>query len=393
MNESSLIFGAALDYSSREEHVASKIKYLESLRGGQGALALSRDPFDVIAPHLANLCNGIAKMGGKVDVPGWLRPCPALDDAERVGAKAFAALDREAILAEYAGRCREMALREAPLVPVMIGVDHALAAGVIQAAAKRHGPGGLAVLVLDSHFDALPPEVRARDWSADGADDGLAGISFDDGPDEDTDPAVDSIVFEAGDVDLEFGSDLELVEQPSDLSWSAEGPGGDWLARLMEAGHVLPGNLFVAGVSDYPSEAIGDTEYGQTYLDLEMDGVTIYTKRKAYAPDFGRRLGRDLARTKARYLYVSVDADVGAGASLNAARFGDAAGLAEDHFMNIAHGVRDLIERERFALAGLDISEVWVHRLGSSEGSNYADRTAELCAGFAARVIGNVYMP
>jgi arginase family enzyme len=164
---------------------------------------------------------------------------------------------------------------------------------------------------------------------------------------------------------------------------------GDFLAGLMKEGAVLPANLYVVGVNDYPGPAGADTPYGQKYLSWVESGVKVYSKKQALALNFGRLLMAELDRSPARMLYVSLDADVGALASMMAARFMDKTGLPEERILGVAQGLRELLEWERFRLAGVDLSEIEVHFLGL-EGPAGTDHTARVCALFAATLLGNM---
>jgi arginase family enzyme len=536
LNEDALIIGAALDYLDDPDHLALKLAFLTALSQGRIDPSVPLDPYDAIAPMIVALCNGVARREGKIEIPSWLTPRPAWRDRELVRAEKYREFMDGQGIAPFVEQCRRRAAAILPRVPVLISVDHALAAGAIRAASERYGPEAVAVVVLDAHFDAIPAKLRAAfaeeapppaaTFAAAAADPVIFGsgddaLGLEDLPPEfnfesvsDTPPApaaepaaaealsTDTIPpdlsFEGPEVEVRASAPANLLAKdsipadlcydsppsaepgpaqpgegkifcddplPDDLNFDAapassapasavpgpkakdslppdalytdplelaeplppplgaqapppgpppshavyhamataprvgmrpafgsgpEGLCGDFLARLMDDGVLAPQNLFVAGVSDYPTAGHQVQPYGEAYLGWIERGVKVYLKKEALAASFGMRLATDLANTRARVLYVSLDADVAASASLAAVRFMDHIGLPEERVLAIAYALRDLIESERFFLAGLDLSETEVHFLGLSSPNAGADRTAWLCARFAAILLGNM---
>jgi len=444
LNEPAYIFGAALDYLDDPDRIGLKLAYLNALAEGRLEPELPADPYEAIAPQLAARTNGVARLAGRIEVPGWLTPRPGPQERERIDPKKYQEFMAGGGVEEYIARCRQRAREILPRVPVLIAVDHALAAGPIRAAAERFGPEAVAVVVLDGHFDAVPAELRAA--SAEHVlPEGPAAAAAAELPVEDFGgfdpraglgaPELGALGFEApvkerpgeaGPSSRGAGSGDEVVfpdspgDEPDDLVYSPERFSaeedevptgylagvpygfmsskrslrgewlcGDFLAGLMEEGTVRPENLYVVGVSDYPSPSAAELPYGKAYWSWIERGVKVYPKKRALAPNFGRLLMAELDRSPARMLYVSLDADVGALTSMMAARFMDRVGLPEERIMGVAQGLRELLEWERFRLAGLDISEIEVHFLGL-EGPQGADHTARVCAQFAATILGNM---
>jgi arginase family enzyme len=332
------IFGAALDFLDDPERVGLKRSYVEALSAGRLEPNLPLDPYELIAPTIAKLCGKNAELCQKIDIPGWLTPRPLVVDLDRVRPEAYGAFMDERGYDAYIKKCEQAAAAILPDLPVMIGVDHALSAGSMAAVSAHFGPESLAVLVLDSHFDALPAKVRAPEGS--------------------------------------------------DPGFGVEGACGDFLGALLKDRVVLPDRLFVAGVSDQPPASAADTPYGREYGRLVESGVRIYSKEQAGQKGFYKNLCDDLAGSGARVLYISLDADVGSCASIYAVRFLDFVGVNEAALMEIAGGIRGLVDSGRIELGGLDVCEVDVHLCGIPDPEGRPDRTAEICALFMAEIIG-----
>lgn len=336
--QEAVVFGAALDGLDDPERVGLKLAYVKARAEGRLPRGLPRDPYDALAPALQARANGQLQLSGKVKVPGWLCPRPGPRDLARIRPEQYREFMDSEGPATLVKKCAERAAEILPRVPVMIAVDHGLAAGPLAALSRKFSAESLAVVVLDSHFDAIPARLRAP-----------AGL---------------------------------------DLSWNREGLCGDFLAKLIREGTVLPENLFVIGVSDFPPPEASETPYGRAYLSLIASGVKVFTRDEALRKNFGARLREELGRTRARRLYVSLDADVGAGQGLNAVRYIDAVGLPRPRVLEIARLLRRLIQTGRFTLAGADVCEVDVHLLDLPDPEGNPDRTIVTCAEFLATLWG-----
>ena len=332
MNEKIKIFGMALDYLDDKDRVEMKRAYMKAVADGFVGPGLPKDPYDAIVPLLANVMEGQAQLIGKIDLPGWLTPRPDPADMDRIDQKAYCDFMDSDGPAGFVSKCGKMTQDILPEVPLMICVDHAMSAGPISAISKNIGPDNLAVVVLDSHFDAVPAKERVP-------------------------------------VDIE-------------LDLPGEGHCGDFLGKLIKDGHILPQNLFVIGVSDFPPLEISDTHFSKTYNSFISSGVKIYPKHEVMKSDFPARLKKDLEKTSAKHLYVSLDADAGSLACMDAVRFLDCEGIDKERLFNIAKCLRSLIKEDKFILCGMDISEVDVHLLGLKRPDGEMDQTANICAGF-----------
>jgi len=341
MTHKAAIFGAALDCLDGAERIGLKLAYLEALAAGRVPDSLPADPCDAIAPAIMEQCGESANLFGEVDVPGWLTPRPPLNERDKVTAEGYRRFMDEGGHQRIVSDCERMASEILPAVPVMIAVDHALAAGPIRAASRAFGAEAISVVVLDQHFDAVPAKARAES---------------------------------------------ALGEQGAGLVLPAEGMCGDFLAGLIEDGAVLPEKLFVVGVSDRPPKHSGDP-YSETYHSWIERGVRVYSRDEASSAGFESKLCKDLLSTGAGRLYLSVDADVGAIRAIGAARFIDRPGLGENRLMSIGRALSGLLADGKMSLAGLDLCEVETHFIGLMGPDGAPDRTAIVLASLAAEII------
>jgi arginase family enzyme len=232
---------------------------------------------------------------------------------------------------------------------VLVGVDHSLTGGVLEAL-RASGENDCSLIVLDSHFDAIPAAVRKAAAEAPG----------DSGRDEDEGEPPDSYAC------------------------------GTWLARVLEKGLVEPRNVVVVGPSDHPGseKAAGEpeamTRYREAYLELEERGVTVIPKQRV------RRIGIERAAREAveaaggASVYISIDADIGAGEDVKAVRFLDTIGLEPGEVVELCGSMAREIASRGAVLAGFDIMEIDVH-LADIPGSG--DTTVEMCASAAREIL------
>ncbi|HZK49913.1 MAG TPA: arginase family protein, partial [Thermoleophilia bacterium] len=244
-----------------------------------------------------------------------------------------------------------------PDVPCLIAVDHSLAGGAITALAERFGPENLSVVVLDAHTDAIPVPVTA-----------------------------DAIFYDA-ETNPRSHYDLEdpLLHGRVD-SYNAS----SFLHHLLESGIVLPRNLHLMGVADYPPSRAFRLEdprmvrYTGAYAALKKRGVNILTRDDIAANR--ARVDWELDRIDTPYLYVSVDLDVGAGSALKGVRFRDRKGLAPEILESVAASLGRAVEKVE--LVGLDISEIDPRTAGPGLRAP-GDRTYDFACLFIEALLGN----
>jgi arginase family enzyme len=330
------LFGAALDALDDPERVQLKWAYIQALDSDPAISKLPVDPYDAIASIVDRESKTSTALRGRLGLPDWLTPRPQKPELSMIHASQYRDfIDNEAI-AEYVEDCRIFVEQTIfPDIPCMIGADHAMAAGPIRALANRFGPEDLAVVVIDAHFDAIPPDVRAP-----------TGMG---------------------------------------TPYCGSENCGSFLRSLMDDSSILPEHLIIVGVADYPRDGIS-ARYNRAYQDLIEQGVTVIPNNLT-SRSIMDKLEAKLSQLGARQLYISLDADAGALRCMNAVRFLDHKGLDESTLLGLAGLLGTHTALGNYTLAGMDVSEVDVHLLGLPDTRGNIDRTAEICADFIITVI------
>ena len=106
-----------------------------------------------------------------------------------------------------------------PDIPCLLAVDHSLTGGAFRALSDLYGRGNIALVVLDSHTDAIPTPVMS------------GAVQYD----LDTNPAT-----------IHDRSDPLLYDRPDSYHASS------FLHHLLSEELLAPENLFLVGISDYP---------------------------------------------------------------------------------------------------------------------------------------------
>lgn len=331
------IFGAALDALDDPDRVELKLAYIEATEHGRLTAKLPLDPYDAIAPILKSRLEGIAILQGKLNIPGWLTPRPPKGCKKFITTARYSHFIDNNLIASPILDCHRFIKNKIfPDTPCMIAVDHAMTAAPVIALCERYGPESVAVVVLDSHFDAIPSNFRAPQ----GIDAPECGIKN----------------------------------------------CGSFLYSLIYDKIIDPKNLLVVGVADHP-RANSQNAYNELYNRFIDLGVTIITNEST-GKSLARKLVDNLKNIQAKYLYVSLDADVGAFESMNAVRFMDHRGLDEKTIIGIAEVLKALIDSGKFILAGMDVAEVDVHLLGLTGLDGSPDKTEIVCADFITTLLG-----
>ena len=163
---------------------------------------------------------------------------------------------------------------------------------------------------------------------------------------------------------------------------------GNYLGVLMDEGVIKPKNLVMYGVADYPEPEFRDDLAGRTpdfltaYLEYENKGVTFISQKQLQEDQGADKLRLRLKEHPAPFLYISLDADVGAGNCTRAVRFLDLKGIDESSLISAASVINQLMIDGYFHLAGFDLCEVDVHLLGCQPPGYDRDRTHEVCINF-----------
>jgi arginase family enzyme len=345
-------FGCSLDVLDAADKVAMKLAYLNALRGGLVDETVARDPYQLLTDALQDEPDLVGI--GRLEIETWLTPRPRLDALDRVDVLLYRDFLDSGGCSVVSARLREFVRdRVMPLKPFLIGVDHSLTAGVLEALAGE-GPGGLGLIVLDSHFDAIPASVRQA----------------------------------------AAGGPPEAVGDEEEGQATGEAAGGmtcgDWVAEVIERGVTDPQDVVVLGVSDHPGpdltagEDPAVAEYRRAYLELEERGVRVITKQKIREGGVARAAAEAVDQLRTSRAYVSIDADIAAGEEVKAVRFLDTIGLGPGDVVRLCGELAGRIADSGKDLAGFDVMEIDVH-LADMPGS--PDRTVEMCASAAHRIL------
>ena len=337
-----VLVGCPLDSDERDSAVRDKTSRIGS--------DLPDDPYAVLTQLLDDRPWAAKwKRAGSMEVPSWLRPVPVQEDREYMHTANFVQFAESGDLRRCANALEEFVTTHVlPDVPFLIGVDHALSGGVIQALAHRFGSDQLAVVVLDAHSDAIPVPTTA------------GVIAYD---------------LETNAASCFDASDPFLVGRSDSYNASS------FLAHLLREGVISARNLCLLGVADYPPRhafRIRDERvrrYVEAYADLEWQGVTIATRQSLMTDESAA--SQALGAIDAPYVYVSVDLDVGARRALNGVRFCEREGLPRDRLLQVVEEVGRYAGGGGRRLVGLDLMEIDVRRAGwpALEAS---DRTYEI---------------
>lgn len=323
-------FGCSLDPDEREAVIKSKAA---KAKLGYAGLTF-KDPYDAIAHYLQSVkLNAPFDFLGKLNIDPWLTPAPESKYLKLLTVENVVAfIDSNGCLECATVAYRFVKKRVLAHKPVLIGVDHSLTGGPARAIAETYGKSNLCVAILDSHFDAIIPTVRC----------GLIQYDVETNPESPFDP-FDPFI--RGRLD----------------SYNAD----SFIYYLINERWVLPENVVVIGVSDYPPKAAFETDdervkrYVNLYTGLEKIGVKIIRKREL--EEDPSIVKKTLTETKAHNLYVSIDVDVGANSALRGARFLDYTGLSEKLIHEVVDHLTDVIRRG-VNLAGFDVVETDVHK-------------------------------
>ena len=99
---------------------------------------------------------------GSLDLPSWLRPIPSLADEEKITTEAFVDFMDHGGFETYAQQVGDfIATNIFPDIPCMLAVDHSLTGGAFKKLVELYEPEDIALIVLDSHTDAIPMSAMA----------------------------------------------------------------------------------------------------------------------------------------------------------------------------------------------------------------------------------------
>lgn len=356
-------FGASLDALDHQEAVDLKRSYIQALTLGKCPQPDLRDPYalfrNISSDHIKE--SGHQNLGRFI-IESWLTPKPQLSDIDLIDGKCYQQFIRDDGFKVFAELLKEFVKTHVfPSIPGMIGVDHSLTGGVLMALSERMGCENLGVIVFDVHTDAIPLPIRS----------GLVQYAL-----------------EAG-----LPSPGALSNAPAFDPYAT----GNFLLHLIEDEIILPANLILIGPGDdadkwRKSKNNRVMEYVRHYDSLMERGVKIISR------DQLKKLGpttvqKELDQLKCSHLYISLDVDVSAQCGVLAARFIDLVGTETNLVLETLWKVAGLLSSKRFGLAGLDVMEIDIHRVGVELEDGLKDQTENFIQKFIASLAYNLPSP
>ncbi len=346
-----IFFGCPLDGDERHESIQEKL----ALKGTHGVLD---DPYEGIMKIIRQEVNpDLWVEKGSLELPNWLRPIPSLADEDKITTKGFVDFVDSGGFETYAKQVGDfIATNIFPDIPCMVAVDHSLTGGVFKKLIELYDPENIALIVLDSHTDAIPMSIMA----------GMIQYDIDTNPDT---------VHDRHDPFLYHRTD----------SYNAS----SFLYYLLAEEILKPQNLYLIGVSDYPPKhafRVKDPRienYVHLFSELKRKGVTILTKSDfLLSPS---KVKNVLTHIKTPYVYISIDLDIGARNGVEGVRFLERQGLNERQIYGLLDYLRSLLSRG-IGLAGLDLTEINPRKAGRRH-STGEDQTYRVGANIIKRLL------
>ncbi len=338
-------FNGPLDPDERESSILRKIEMVE--KGYPGIIF--KDPYDGVASELGKIPGSESRL----DVEPWLLPAPPKSMSFMLTVENFVAfIDSNGCL-DYARKVRELVEDALPRIPVMLGVDHSLTGGSVEALSSEFGGESLRLIVFDSHFDFILPSIRC----------GLIQYDLDTNPETKFSP-----------------TDPFISNRPD--SYNAD----SFLYYLLD--EVPHENIFIVGVSDYPPKVAQEIDdyrvrrYVEFYKGLEESGIHIITKEMIQR-DIGV-IREVLSKTPLPYTYVSIDVDVCSNTSIKGARFLDYYGIDHSDLYGLVASIKKSLAAS--SLVGLDFMEFDIYAAGSDQHGRM-DRTYQIVAETMKRLL------
>lgn len=336
------------DLEVGEERLSLKRAYAALSRVGLPPDA-PRDPGEVLKPYALRI-PGVSD-GGCIHIDDWLRPSPVHCEPSELSVERACNFARRNGCRDVAQHVRERIEAADASVSLMVGVDHSASGGAIEAFSAVYGRDDLVVIVMDSHFDAVPGDIRQ----------GL-------------------LAYGRENVDA-FG-DLASCHAP--FADASQYDCGSFLSDLIARGVIAPQNLIVLGCADMPAarlESANDARV-QRYLayvrDLQSRDVRIVTRDELLAAADPRALVQHVTGSYAdRPVYLSVDMDIGAQRALAGVRFLEQAGLPEDLMQTVFEAALEAATGNGNWLVGLDLMEFDFYQAGAIANGRQ-DRTYDI---------------
>jgi len=352
------LFGVPFDPLPSREALAIKHRYMQALALGNVAYRNTLDPYDFFLESLPKPFSEKCRYLGKVSTPTWLQPRPQPADAAKLTLDALNDFIKSGGCLTIANRVHDFIKKNVfPRVPGMIGIDHSSTYGAILSLAE-YEEEDLGLIVLDSHFDAVPMKLRH----------GLIEYAK-----ETESPNIPH--------DLLSQDDLRSLSPEEIAEWThvnAE----NFLLHLLDKNLINPKNLIVVGLADHPGEVFKgiDDPRVKDYLDyfnsLEKAGANLISK--ARLDEFGTEpLEKALRNLSSRRVYISLDIDIGSLSSVYACRFLDTIGLSFNRIQDIFQTFLDFFPGH-LTLAGFDLMEIDIHKMGARLDNTRVDQTERI---------------
>jgi len=332
------VFGAALDATDFPLSLQMKQNYLKQLSQNLVNDSNFLDPYEAFLLFSDVLSKNKIFQIGKFPIESWLTPKPNLEDLPLINQLEYQNFTSKGDIRTYSERLEGYVKNNIlPDFPLMIGVDHSLTGGVLNALSYETGPEDLLILIFDAHFDGLPASIS------------LNIAKYMNEHPEEINPLIPEQI-------------NTLNDNIPDTYTCAS-----FLFYLLKDKVILPENLIIFGCQDYPDakfRSIEDSrivEYVEFYNKMEQNGVKFIPKSEPSS--MIRKLSGILEETEKSNIYLSFDTDVGALREIIATRFRNAIGIDQTTILNAAKIIKNEMNSNKIDLIGLDIMEIETHLL------------------------------
>jgi len=352
------LFGVPLEPLPSMESLLIKKSYVRALTLGNMPQPDYRDPYDFLSNNLPEAVSGKYRLLGEVSVPVWLQPKPKPIDTMNLTIDLFNEFIESGGCTTIAGKVHDFVNNNVlPMIPGMIGVDHSSTYGIISALTK-YSDEKLGLIVLDSHFDAVPVDLRHGliDYAK---ETDLPGIPLD-----------------------VYSQDFQPVSFSGENEKSGALNAENFLLHLLDDKLIDPENLVMVGITDYPGSAFEESDdprlrnYLNYFKSLEDSGTHFISK--PILDEYGTEpFEKALKHLKTKRVYISLDIDIGSLSSVYACRFLNTVGLSFHQIQAVFQSVFDFFSDD-LTLAGFDLMEIDIHKLGARIDSTHFDQTGEI---------------
>lgn len=353
------LFGVPFDPLPSKEALIIKQRYIQAQALGNIAHPNYSDAYDFFSDNLPQAISGKCHLLGKVLIPTWLQPKPQPTDASKLTLDSLNSFIKSGGCLTVANKVHDFLIKNVfPRIPGMIGVDHSSTYGAISALAE-YRKGELGLVVLDGHFDAVPMILRH----------GLSEYAK-----ETNSPSIP--------LDL-FSQNGHSSASLSDIGEWTKLNTENFLLHLLEHKLIDPKNLVVVGIADYPREALEEIDdprvrdYLNFFKSLEKAGTSFIPASSLRKNVTKRTLEKALHGLNTRQVYISLDIDIGSLSSVYGCRFLSTVGLSFNQIRDVFQSLFSPFS-DGLTLAGFDLMEVDIHKLGAKIDSSHVDQTSEI---------------